>query len=93
MQIQLTDNDRQLLRQLQKTESAKRDYIKITTILLLDQGYSVDTIEQILGIDHTTAYRYAQTYRTETISGLLGDAYVGWWGRIDYQQLIGPPIR
>ena len=87
MLVQLSDSDRQLLRQLQKTESAKRDYVKITTILLLDQGYSVDTIEQILGIDHTTAYRYAQTYRTETISGLLGDAYSGWWGRLDSQQL------
>lgn len=87
MIIQLTDSDRLPLRQLQKTESAKRDYVKITTILLLDQGYSVDTIEQILGIDHTTVYRYAQTYRTETISGLLGDAYAGWWGRLDSQQL------
>ena len=87
MLIQLTHADRQLLRQLQKTESAKRDYVKITTILLLDQGYAVDTIEQILGIDHTTAYRYAQTYRTQAITGLLGDAYAGWWGRLDSRQL------
>lgn len=32
MLIQLDDSQRQLLRQLQKTESAKRDYVKITTV-------------------------------------------------------------
>lgn len=87
MLVNLTDTDRQLLRQLQKSESAKRDYVKITTILMLDQGFEVYQIEAALGIDHTTVYRYAQSYRSLGLTNFLGDAYRGWWGRLDSQQL------
>ncbi len=87
MLIQLDDPNRQLLRQLQKTESAKRDYVKITVILMLDQGFDSDQTALALGIDHTTVYRYAQSYRSLGIKDFLGDAYQGWWGRLDSQQL------
>lgn len=87
MLVQLDDTDRQRLRQLQKTESAKRDYVKITAIIMLDQGFDPDQIALALGIDHTTVYRYAQTYRRLGLQDYLGDAYQGWWGRLDSQQL------
>lgn len=87
MIVQLDDSQRQLLRQLQKTESAKRDYVKITVILMLDQGFDVDQTALALGIDHTTVYRYAQSYRSLAIKDYLGEAYRGWWGRLDSQQL------
>jgi transposase len=87
MLVQLDDTDRQLLRQLQKTESAKRDYVKITVIIMLDRGKALDEVADLLGIDHTTVYRYAQSYRSLGLKGFLGDAYRGWWGRLDSQQL------
>jgi len=87
MLIELDDTNRQRLRQLQKTESAKRDYVKITVIIMLDQGFDSDQTALALGIDHTTVYRYAQTYRSLGPQDYLGDAYQGWWGRLDSQQL------
>lgn len=87
MLVQLDDSQRQLLRQLQKTESAKRDYVKITTIIMLDRGKDPHEVADLLGIDHTTVYRYAQTYRSLGLQDYLGDAYQGWWGRLDSQQL------
>lgn len=87
MLVELDDTDRQRLRQLQKTESAKRDYVKITVIIMLDRGKPVDEVADLLGIDHTTVYRYAQTYRSLGLQDYLGDAYQGWWGRLDSQQL------
>lgn len=87
MLVELDDTNRQRLRQLQKTESAKRDYVKITVIIMLDRGKSVDEVADLLGIDHTTIYRYAQTYRSLGLQDYLGDAYQGWWGRLDSQQL------
>lgn len=87
MLVTLTDSERQLLRQLQRTESAKRDYVKITTILMLDKGKDVDEVAETLGIDHTTVYRYAQSFRSLGTKDYLGDAYGGWWGRLDSVQL------
>lgn len=87
MLVELDDTDRQHLRQLQKTESAKRDYVKITVIIMLDRGKSVDEVADLLGVDHTSVYRYAQTYRSLGLQDYLGDAYRGWWGRLDSQQL------
>lgn len=87
MLVQLDDSQRQLLRQLQKTESAKRDYVKITTIIMLDRGKDPDEVADLLGIDHTSVYRYAQSYRSLGLKDYLGDGYQGWWGRLDSQQL------
>jgi hypothetical protein len=87
MLIQLDDTARVTLRHLQRAEEAKRDYVKMTTILMLDQGFDPDQIEAVLGIDHTTVYRYAQSFRTLSLEAYLGDAYKGWWGRLDSQQL------
>ncbi|MGA0560344.1 IS630 family transposase [Larkinella sp. VNQ87] len=75
------------MRQLQRTESAKRDYVKITTILMLDQGFDPNQVEEVLGIDNTTVYRYAQSFRSLAPKDYLGDAYQGWWGRLDSVQL------
>lgn len=64
MLVELDDTNRQLLRQLQKMESVKRDYVKITVIIMLDWGVPVDEIPDLLGIDHSTLYRYVQTFRS-----------------------------
>lgn len=54
MLVQPDDTDCLSLRQLQETESAKRDSVKITTIIMLDRGKTSDEVADLLGIDHTT---------------------------------------
>lgn len=54
---------------------------------MLDRGKPVDEVADLLGIDHTTVYRYAQAYRSLGLQEYLGDAYQGWWGRLDSSQL------
>lgn len=73
----LDDRDCQLLRQLPRTESAKRDSVKITAILILDQGKDMHEVADTLGLDHTTVYRYAQIYRRLGLKDYLRDGYRG----------------
>lgn len=87
MLLSLSESDRSLLRQLQRTESAKHDYVKITTLLMLDRGKSPDEVADTLGIDHTTVYHYAQRFGQVGLKSYLGQGYQGWWGKLDSRQL------
>lgn len=59
----LTSPERAHLRQLQREHrSDGRLYIKITTILMLDQGFSPKEVVGVLGIDRSTVYRHFNDY-------------------------------
>lgn len=44
-------------------------------ILMLDRGKDPDEVADLLGIDHTRVYRYAQSYRSLGLKDYLGDGY------------------
>lgn len=58
----LNRHDLVLLRMKQRTERDKRRYIKITTMLMLHEGYSPSQVAEALGIDASTVHRYAQRF-------------------------------
>lgn len=73
----LTDRDRSILREAQKAyRSQGRIYIKITILLMLDQGFSVDQVGEALGIDRSTVYRNHQSFLSLGLDGYL-DLCVG----------------
>lgn len=73
----LTDRDRMILREAQKAyRSEGRIYIKITALLMLDQGFSVDQVREALGIDRATVYRYHQDFLSVGLDDYL-DLCVG----------------
>lgn len=63
MKVELTDPDRQYLRQLQKQRRDEEGYVKVTVILLLDKGRPASSIADDLGLDDATVYRYAHAWR------------------------------
>jgi predicted transcriptional regulator len=40
---------------------------------MLERGKDPDEVADLLGIDHTTVYRYAQSYRSLSLQDYLGD--------------------
>jgi len=86
MKMNLTSESLQELRQIQRNVSGV-DYIKVTTILMLDQDISISVISASLGIDASTIYRYAALYRAGGVSALTQANYKGYWGLLSSQQI------
>ena len=89
MTVTLSDSERQLLRQAQRASRGKAGYVPVTVLLLLDRGRAVAAIAEDLGLDETTVYRYAQTYRLKGLPGYLAAEQPGYWGLLTSAQLAG----
>lgn len=61
--IELDDAQRALLKLEQRTNRDKRAYVKVTVLLMLDQGFTPRQIAEILGIDDSTVYRHIQHFK------------------------------
>ncbi len=61
--MEIIEDDLSRLRKLQKSEKDKRRYIKITVLLMLNLGDSVDRISTTLGIHINTIGNYIETYQ------------------------------
>ena len=86
--IELDNETRFELRQMQRREKDKRRFIKITVILMLDGGISVEDITYTFGIDASTIYRYAEKYRSsKRIEDYLRDEYTAYSGKLTAEQL------
>lgn len=59
----LTPRERNILREAQKAyRHDNRIYLRITVLLMMDQGFSADQISDALGLDRSTVYRYHQRF-------------------------------
>ena len=86
--VQLDDDTRSQLRAMQRKEKDKRRHVKITTVLMLDGGFSPEEIAFTFGIDIATVYRNAERYRSSTnIEQYLSDKYTRYEGRLSADQL------
>ena len=85
--IELDSQTRFTLRQMQRREKDRRRLIKITVILMLDGGISIEDICYTFGIDDSTIYRYAEKYRSsKKIDEYLSDSYTGNEGNLSSDQ-------
>jgi transposase len=85
--IQLDEHTRFTLRQMQRREKDRQRLIKITAILMLDGGISVEDMCYTFGIDDSTVYRYLEKYRTsEHLGDYLRDAYTSYDGKLTEAQ-------
>ncbi len=80
--LELDDNTRRELKLLQKRPSNKRIYIKVTVLLMLDKGLSVQVIADFLGIDDNTVYRYRDSYLTNGLKDYLASNYFRYNGKL-----------
>ena len=87
MEIQLTDTQRNELQIFQRNVEKRSEYVKVTTILLLDKGLSIADIADYLGIDTSTIYRYINSYLSDGLVAYLQTDYQGYWGRLSSHQI------
>ena len=80
MNVELTDTERQYLRQLQKQRRDDEGYVKVTVVLMLDAGRSAATVAQDLGLDEATVYRYAQAWQRLGLDKYLLHEVATYWG-------------
>ncbi|MEO6049440.1 MAG: winged helix-turn-helix domain-containing protein, partial [Candidatus Kapaibacterium sp.] len=72
---------------MQRSEKDKRRYVKITVLLMLDLGFSVEHTANALGIDGATVYRYLEIYDdAENLGDYLHDQYVPYTGKLSPHQ-------
>lgn len=87
MEMHLTDTQRDELQIFQRNVEKRSEYVKVTTILLLDKGLSIVNISDYLGIDSSTIYRYINSYISDGLVSYLKTDYQGYWGRLSSHQI------
>lgn len=73
----LTSEERALIRSQHRRERDGRSRDRLKTILLLDAGWSYETIADVLLLDHNTIRRYYETYQSDGIDALILMNYKG----------------
>ena len=83
--INLTSKARLQLEELQRSRRTKRDvYIKVTALLMLDQGFKTSDIARALGIDSSTVFRYQKYFVSydEDVDHYISNAYQAFSGKL-----------
>lgn len=87
MNYELSEQDYQKLRQLQRnTKLSRRRYRKVTVLVMLHQGFNVAMVQAALGLDDNTVRRYWQGYEETGIETYLADHYVPYTGKLTEEQ-------
>lgn len=87
MNVELTESERQHLRQLQKQRRDETGYVKVTVLLLLDKHRPPASIADDLGLDEATVYRYARAFAELGLAKYLVHEQPGYWGLLTSAQL------
>jgi transposase len=82
MIFQLTSKEIEEMKFYQHQTKDKSVYTKVTCLLMLDRGLSVENVSQCLGINISTVYRYVKSYSAVGLSDFLTTKYDGYWGQL-----------
>lgn len=87
MRLKLSIEEKDEVRRLQRNAVGTPDYVRLTCILMFDNGRSSKSISEDLGISIATVYRYVGDYLSGGIDNLLESHCQGYWGKLDSMQL------
>ena len=73
----LSSEERALIRGQHRREKDGRSRDRLKAILLLDSGWSFETIAEVLLLDHNTIRRHYEKYTSDGIDGLILMNYKG----------------
>ena len=82
MKYQLPSIEVEELQKSQRQTSDKSVYIKVTSVLMLHQGFLPEDVSRFLGISISSVYRYIKSYATVGLSDFLATNYDGYWGNL-----------
>lgn len=84
--MKLTEQEYKLLREVQQNEKHKRNYVKVTVLLMLHLGNSFENVAISLGISTQTIQLYTQTYQSKGLDFYLENHYLGYGGKLSEEQ-------
>ena len=82
----LADQGYELLREMQQNEKYKRNYVKVTTLLMLHLGESPEKVAIFLGISIATVSNYLKKYQSAGLDAYLSDHYKAYQGKLSSAQ-------
>ena len=85
--LELTDSEFKVLKTIQRTERNKKNYVKVTIIVMFYSGLNISSIVDFLGIDETTVYRNISLYRDLGLEKYLDSNYLGYIGKLSYTDI------
>jgi transposase len=84
--MKLSEEEYKLLREIQQNEKHKKNYVKVTVLLMLHLGESLEKISIFLGISTQTVKLYSQTYQEKGLDYYLENHYLGYSGKLTVEQ-------
>jgi len=84
--MQLSESEYKLLREMQQNEKHKRNYVKVTVLLMLHIGNSTENISLSLGISEQTISNYVKSYTQIGLEAYLESPYLGYSGKLTQEQ-------
>jgi transposase len=84
--MKLSEEEYKLLREIQKNEKHNKNYVKVTVLLMLHLGNSLENISISLGISTQTVKLYSKTYQEKGLDYYLENHYLGYSGKLTAQQ-------
>jgi len=68
------------------TKLSRRRYPKVTVLVKLHQGHSIEVIEAALGLDDNTIRRYWEGYEEKGMDTYLADHYLPYSGKLTEEE-------
>lgn len=84
--MKLPSTEYQYLRELQRNAKHKRNYVKITVLLMLHMVESYEKIALCLGISDSTVSNYEKKYQAKGLDLHLQDHYHGYEGKLNEEE-------
>jgi transposase len=85
--MRLTKETRAEIEQLRRQTRDKKQHIRLSVLIMLDEGFTHEVIAVSLGIDSDTVGNYKQKYLQKGLQEYLKDNYVAYQGALTKEQL------
>jgi transposase len=85
--MRLTKETRAEIEQLRRQTRDKKQHIRLSVLIMLDEGFTHQVIAVSLGIDADTVGNYKQKYLQKGLQAYLKDDYVAYQGELSGAQL------
>jgi transposase len=85
--MRLTKEARAEIEQLRRQTRDKKQHIRLSVLIMLDEGFTHEVIAISLGIDSNTVGNYKQKYLQHGLQQYLKDNYVAYQGEFSKEQL------
>ena len=85
--MRLTKETRAEIEQLRRQTRDKKQHIRLSVLIMLDEGFTHEMIAISLGIDSDTVGNYKRKYLQQGLQEYLKDNYVAYQGELTKEQL------